>query len=295
MIGPFSNVLPVHVRVSSSTPVVSWLKSLSAHLDDLRKYSFYPVTRWSSNNGGASYLPAFVSTVQIESSPSNGILHENGASLHVRQIQTVEQTKSPLMLIAPSQSEATLQLGYNPAAFDDASAARLTQHFENLLTGILQQPQLPISQLSILSAPELDQLLYSFNDTAAPLLQMSIHALFQQQVLQSPDAVALSFLGSSLTYLELDRRSNQLAHHLVSLGVCPDSLVAVCLDRSLELFIALLGILKAGAAYLPLDPSYPLARLSFMLADAGSPLLLTTESLADELPDAVDAPSVARR
>ena len=244
MIGPFSNVLPVHVRVSSSTPVVSWLKSLSSHLDDLRKYSFYPVTRWSSNNGDASYLPAFVSTVQIESSPTNGILHENGASLHVQQIQTVEQTKSPLMLIAPSQSEATLQLSYNPAAFDDASAARLTQHFENLLTGILQQPHLPISQLSILSAPELDQLLYSFNDTAAPLPQTSIHALFQHQILRAPDAVALSFLDSSLTYLELDRRSNQLAHHLLSLGVSPDSLVAVCLDRSLELFIALLGNLE---------------------------------------------------
>jgi aspartate racemase len=84
--------------------------------------------------------------------------------------------------------------------------------------------------------------------------------------------------------LELDRRSNQLAHHLVSLGVTPDSVVAVCLDRSLELFVALLGILKAGAAYLPLDSSYPLARLSLMLADAGSPLLLTTEALADELP-----------
>jgi non-ribosomal peptide synthetase component F len=96
--------------------------------------------------------------------------------------------------------------------------------------------------------------------------------------------VALVFEGEQLSYAELDRRSNQLAHHLVSRGVSPDSLVAVCLDRSLELFVALLGILKAGAAYLPLDLSYPLARLSFMLADAGSPLLLTTEALADELP-----------
>ena len=98
------------------------------------------------------------------------------------------------------------------------------------------------------------------------------------------------FEGEQLTYAELDRRSNQLAHHLLSLGVTPDSLVAVCLDRSLELFVALLAILKAGAAYLPLDPSYPLARLSFMLADAGSPLLLTTEALADELPAQWTAP-----
>ena len=284
MVGPFSNVLPVHVRVTSSSPVLSWLKSLDSHLDDLRKYSFYPATQSSNKNGGASDLPTFVSTVQIESFPTNGILHENGGSFHVRHIRIVEQARPPLTLIAPSHSEATLQLSYNPNTLNEFSAARLTQHFENLLIGILQQPQLPISQLSILSALELDQLLYSFNDTAAPLPCTSIHALFQQQALRAPDAFALSFLDASLTYFELDRRSNQLAHHLVSLGVSPDSLVAVCLDRSLELFVALLAILKAGAAYLPLDPSYPLARLSLMLAEAGSPLLLTSEALAAELP-----------
>ena len=229
MIGPFNNLLPVHVRVSSSTPVLAWLKSLSSHIEELRRYSFYPVSRWSNNNGA----PTFAVTVQIESSTSNGILHENGASLHVRQIQTVEQTKSPLTLIAPSQSEATLQLSYNPSTLDRTSAARLTQHFENLLTGILQQPHVPISQLSILSRPELDQLLYSFNDTVAPLVHTSIDARFQQQVLRAPDAIALSFLDRTLTYLELDCRSNQLAHHLVSLGVSRDSIVAVCLDRSL--------------------------------------------------------------
>ena len=287
MIGPFSNVLPVHVRVSSAMPVLLWLRSLGSQLEELRRYSFY--------QGGESELPRFVSTVEIESAPTNGKLHEHGASLDVRELQTVAQRKWPLTLIAPSPAEATLQLSYNPAAFDDAAAARLRQHFENLLTGILQQPQLPLSQLSILSPSELEQLLYAFNETPAPLPSTSIQALFQQQALRSHAAVALSFRDASLTYLELDRRSNQLAHHLISLGVTPDSVVAVCLDRSLELFVALLGILKAGAAYLPLDPSYPLARLSFMLADAGSPLLLTTEALADELPAQWTAAAAARR
>src|SRR5262249_22693122 len=105
---------------------------------------------------------------------------------------------------------------------------------------------------------------------------------FEAQAGRSGEAVAVVFGGEQLTYAELDRRSNQLAHHLLSLGVAADTLVAVCLERSLGLFVALLAILKTGAAYLPLDPSYPLARLSFMLADAASPLLLTTEALTTE-------------
>jgi non-ribosomal peptide synthetase component F len=173
------------------------LRALGAQLAELRRYSFY--------QGGESELPRFVSTVEIESAPTNGKLHEHGATLDVRELQTVAQRKSPLTLIAPSPAEATLRLSYNPAAFDEAAAARLRQHFENLLTGILQQPQLPLSQLSILSPSELEQLLYAFNETRAPLPSTSIHALFQEQVLRSPVAVALSFLDSSLTYLELAR------------------------------------------------------------------------------------------
>jgi non-ribosomal peptide synthetase component F len=97
---------------------------------------------------------------------------------------------------------------------------------------------------------------------------VAIHQLFSDQAARRGEAVAVVFGGEQLTYAELDRRSNQLAHHLVSLGVTPDSVVAVCLERSLELFVALLGILKAGCAYLPLDSSYPLARLSCWLMPA---------------------------
>src|SRR6185503_16777531 len=142
-----------------------------------------------------------------------------------------------------------------------------------------------VLQIELLSEAERQQIVAGWNDTSREYPgPLTLPRLFEAQTARRREAVALVFEGQQLSYAELDRRSNQLAHHLLSLGVSPDSLVAVCLDRSPELFIALLAILKAGAAYLPLDPSYPLARLSLMLADAGAPLLLTTETLADELP-----------
>ena len=177
-----------------------------------------------------------------------------------------------------------------------ATIGRLVASYERVLQAVVADAEQRVLRLDLLSEAERQQIVEGWNETRREHRgAVTLHQLFKAQAARSGEAVALVFEGEQLSYAELDRRSNQLAHHLVSLGVSPDSLVAVCLDRSLELFIALLGILKAGAAYLPLDPSYPLARLSFMLADAGSPLLLTTEALADELPTQWTLACAARR
>src|ERR1019366_9062812 len=115
-----------------------------------------------------------------------------------------------------------------------------------------------------------------------------VHQLFEAQAERTPDAVAIVFEAEQLTYGELNRRANQLAHHLRALGVGPEVLVAICLERSLEMVIALLGVLKAGGAYLPLDPAYPKERLAFMLEDAQVPVLLTQERLVERFAE-VDA------
>jgi amino acid adenylation domain-containing protein len=134
--------------------------------------------------------------------------------------------------------------------------------------------------------PEQQQLLVEWNDTKTDYPRdSSIHQLFEAQVQRTPDAVAVVFEQEELTYEELNRRSNQLAHYLRALGVGPEVFVAVCLERSLDMIIALLGILKAGGAYLPLDPAYPKARLSLMLKDSLAPVLLTQTRLLEELPE----------
>ena len=136
-------------------------------------------------------------------------------------------------------------------------------------------------------------LLEDFNATARPLPDATLPELFEAQVERDPQATAVVFGEESLTYQELNARANRLAHHLIGLGVGPESLVGICLERSLEMVVALLGILKAGAAYLPLDPHYPEARLAFMLADAAPALVLTTTTLSRN--DAVGARNLLRR
>ena len=177
-------------------------------------------------------------------------------------------------------------IDYNADLFDAATIQRMTGHFEQLLAAVTRNPAQRISALSLLTPAE-EQLQGEWNrtDKVYPPPHC-IHHLFEEQVARTPHAPALYFEGESLTYDELNARANQLAHYLRSLGVGPETLVGVFLDHSLEQIVALLGVLKAGAAYVPLEPTLPSARLSFMLADTGVPVVLTVQALAESLPGA---------
>ena len=133
-----------------------------------------------------------------------------------------------------------------------------------------------LHRLEILNPRERELLLDSFNATAHPLPEATLPELFEVQVARAPQAIALVFGEESLTYGELNARANRLAHYLIGLGVGPESLVGIALERSTQMVVALLGVLKAGGAYLPLDPDYPPQRVQLMLADSGTKLLLTT-------------------
>ncbi len=177
-------------------------------------------------------------------------------------------------------------LGYNTDLFDAASISRLAAHFQTLLESIVADPQQRISELEMLDEAERQQLLVEFNDTVAAYPQdVCLHQLFEQQVERTPDAVALVFKDQKLSYAELNTRANQLAHYLRSLGVGPDSLVAIATTRSPNMIVSLLATLKAGGCYLPLDSDYPAERLHLMIDDSGVRWLLTDTEMALNLPD----------
>nr|AEU11003.1 NpnC [Nostoc sp. 152] len=174
---------------------------------------------------------------------------------------------------------------YNNDLFDAATISRMMQHFENLLEGIVANPQQPVALLPLLTHQERHQLLVEWNNTQVDYAQeLCIHKLFESQVERTPDSVAVVFENQQLTYGELNSRANQLAHHLRSLGVGADVLVGICVERSIEMVVGLLGILKAGGAYVPLDSEYPTERLAFMLEDAQVSVLLTQQNLVEKLP-----------
>ena len=189
------------------------------------------------------------------------------------------------LTVADNEFMPQMSIEYNTDLFTADTARRMVGHFRNLLEGIVTDPGQPIASLSMVTEAERQQLVVAWNNTAADYPKNSTFVqLFEAQVERTPDAPAFLFDGQELSYQALNRRANQVAHHLQSLGVGPEATVGVLLERSLELAVGLLGVLKAGAAYLPLDPGYPEERLAYMLRDAGAAVLLTQEKLAGRLP-----------
>ncbi|MBI2525900.1 MAG: amino acid adenylation domain-containing protein [Candidatus Rokubacteria bacterium] len=178
-----------------------------------------------------------------------------------------------------------VSLEYSTDLFEPATMERLLGHYEHLLEGIVTDPAQPLSRLPLLTPAERHQLLVDWNATRRHVpSETTLHALFEAQAARTPDAIAVTGEGQALSYRELDRRANRLAHALHAHGVGPDSLVGLCMERSPALVVALLGILKAGGAYLPLDPTYPPERLRFMLEDAAPTVVVADARRAASLP-----------
>ncbi len=158
---------------------------------------------------------------------------------------------------------------YNTDLFEEATIVRMMGHFQRLLEAVAADPSRRVSTLPMLTEAERHQLLVEWNDTAAAYPREScFHELFAAQAARTPDAIAAVCGEQQITYRELNARANQLARHLQARGVGPDTFVGLCMNRSVEMLVGLLAVLKAGGAYIPLDPAYPQERLAFMLEDA---------------------------
>ena len=176
-------------------------------------------------------------------------------------------------------------LSYRTDLFDRATIGSMIGRFEVLLHGIVADPDRPISTLPLLMETEKHQLLVEWNETNKDYPKdKCLHQLFEEQVERTPEAVAVIFEDQRLTYRELNRQANQLAHYLIKLGIRPEMLVGICMERSVEMVVGLLGILKAGGAYVPLDPEFPKQRLAFLLEDTQVSVLLTQQRLVTYLP-----------
>src|SRR5438094_630468 len=234
-----------------------------------------------------SHAPLFQVMFALEHAPLESV-HWPGLKLAQLPLDTGTAKFDLTLYMVQSASALMERMEYNTDLFDPATIQRMLAHFQVLLQEIVADPGRRISNLPLLTETERQQFFTDWNRIQAGCSwEKPLHELFESQVAKSPDAVAVVFGEQALTYRELDRGANQVAHHLRRLGVRPDTLVGICLDRCFEMIIGLLGILKAGGAYVPLDPTYPRQRLAFMLEDSGAPLVLTQRRLLDVLPRGV--------
>ena len=230
-----------------------------------------------------SYNPFFQVTFAIQHGPSFQL---DLPGLTAMDVDVDPGTARFDLNLVMKEEESGLQgyIDYNTDLFDASTIERMNEHFQGLLAGIVADPNEPIDNLPLLTERERHQLLVEWNDTDRDYpREKCIHQLCEAQVERTPEAVAVVFEERQLTYRELNRRANQLAHYLRKLGVGPEVRVAIGMERSLEMVIGLLAILKAGGAYVPLDPDYPKERLAFMLEDSRVPVLLTQQRLVAEL------------
>ena len=198
----------------------------------------------------------------------------------------VATTRSPFdlsLFLRERDGKYVGNLEYSTDLFDHGRIERMACHFQTLLEVIVKAPDQSIARLPILTEGERHRILVEWNDTATDYPKdKCIHQLFEEQVERTPEATAVEFEDQQITYRELNRRANQLAHYLISLGIGPEKLVGICIERSIEMVVGLLGILKAGGSYVPLDPAYPQERLRFMLENSQVSVLLTKQKLVED-------------
>jgi amino acid adenylation domain-containing protein/non-ribosomal peptide synthase protein (TIGR01720 family) len=227
-----------------------------------------------------SHTPLFQVMLVLQNAPHE-ILELPG--LKLSSVEIDNQTAKFDLTLSTWETEQGIdgRLEYNRDLFDQSSIDRIVEHFQVLLSSILRNPDQAVARLSLLGADEQSQLVSEWNQTQREYPSRFLHELFEEQVERAPESIALVFEDEVLSYRELNEKANQLAHYLQAASVGPEVLVGVMMERAVEMVVALLAVLKAGAAYVPLDPQYPRERLSFMLEDAGVSILLTQERLLD--------------
>ncbi|MDF5726639.1 MAG: amino acid adenylation domain-containing protein [Rhizonema sp. PD38] len=231
-----------------------------------------------------SHHPLFQVMFVLQNAPS---LDMKLPSLSLSFLKLENQTAKFDLSLSMQETSSGLkgEFEYNTDLFETATISRMIGHFQNLLQSIVANPEQHLCDLCLLSVTERQQLVVEWNNTQTDYPQEQfIHQLFESSVERSPNAVAVVFEDKQLTYRELNHQANKIAHYLQSLGVGPEILVGICMERSLLMVVGILGILKAGGAYVPLDPSYPQQRLALMLADAKPLVLLTQARLVTGLP-----------
>jgi len=285
IIGLLINTVPFPVHVPPAAGLLPWLSSLRSEWIAMREVEHTPLIKIREWSQIPSDQPLFESLLVFENYELNTFMQTQGERWKNREFYLLGTTPYPLTVAGYLGANLSLEVTFDQHCFDEDTIIRILDHVQTLLIEMIRDPNRRLSDLPLLSSAEVHQVVVDWNATERDYpAQKCIHQLFEDQARRSPQAVALIVDGRQLTYRALNRHANRLAHYIRNLGLGPDDLVAICMDRSLDMVIGLLGILKAGAAYVPLDPGYPKRRLQFMLEDTAATVVVTDSASLKSLP-----------
>ncbi len=285
MVGLFINTLPLRLRVRPDEPLDAWLRAGQERASAAREFEHTPLVKIHGWSGVARDHPLFESLLVVENYPAGQALAGTLGEVRVEEARSHERTHYPVTLIAAPGARIGLRLLHDRARLTDAHAARWMSGLRTLLGAMARGARQPVGRLGVLAASDEERILTEWNATGrARDESATLSGLVAAQAARTPRAVAVVDERDELTYGELMRRVRELAARLRAAGAGPERCVGVCLERSVDLVVALLGVLESGAAYVPLDPAYPQDRLAFMAADARLAALVTRRGLEDRLP-----------
>jgi amino acid adenylation domain-containing protein len=285
ILGLMINALPMRAKVNGNRLVIDYLQDLRSQWISLRPHEQTPLSQiqsWSDISGGNSLFGSFL---VFENYDLNSLLRQEGGEWLNRTFKVYQKTSQSISLGGYLTPDLCLEIEYDCAVFEEASIQRMLGHLQTILQSMVMSPGQKLSDLKMITPAEEETLLVTWNQSSVTDgLDQCIHQRIEAQAKTRPDAIAAIDGTRTLTYAELNLKANQLARYLRSIGVGANDLVAIAIERSLELAIALLGIFKAGAAYVPIDLSYPPERVVYMLSDSQASVILTSETTQSQLP-----------
>lgn len=280
MVGMFLNTLPMHVTVNKKASLKEWLKYVHSRQNVLHDHEFSPlnmVQRWSELSRGSHLFDSVIDT-------NNTHQPAEAADTEDAVLAPINQSVPILLFAKPAAGKLVLILIYNNRRFTKSCIVQVGEQLITLFTSMCKDIHQQVGDLSMISEAEAQRTIVSWNETQTVYPKdKCLHQLFELRAASKPDAPAVHYLGETYSYGLFNEKANKLAHHLIAMGVGQGSLVGFCLDRSMDMVVVLMAILKSGAGYVPLDPNYPLERLEMMLTASGAQLLITQKRWLSEL------------
>ncbi|MFI2511456.1 non-ribosomal peptide synthase/polyketide synthase [Streptomyces sp. NPDC018972] len=279
MVGMFINTVPTRVRVDAGRPVGAWLRELQDAQAESRRFAAASLAELAQLSDVPSGSPLFHSMVAFENYPFDEA-RTAGSGIRLAEVTSRDATNYPLVLRAHHGEHLGFDLAYDPDVFDAATVRALAGRLCLLLTGLADGTDRPLRALTWTTAEERRRILIDWNGTESGRPAETLVDLFEAQAARTPDAIAVTCGTEHLDYATLDARAGRLAHRLAELGAGPERFVALALPRSTDQVVAILAVLKSGAAYLPIDPNSPTERIAHLLTDATQVTLVTTRDTA---------------